>query len=71
MAEVLSEYRGILTRYLAAIGCKRSTIWQITMLDLEDELAILDMLQICKVNHPDLSEEQLLEKSRQVSLEYK
>ena len=71
MAEVLSEYRRILTRYLAAIGCKKSTIWQITMLDLEDELAILDMLRFCKENHPNLSEEQLLEKSLQISLEYK
>ena len=60
MAEVLSEHRKLLIRYLAAIGCKKSTIWQITMLDLEDELAILDMLQFCKENHPNLSEEQLL-----------
>ena len=71
MAEVLSEHRKLLIRYLAVIGCKKSTIWQITMLDLEDELAILDMLQFCKENHPNLSEEQLLEKSFQISLEYK
>ena len=71
MAEVLSKYRSILTRYLAAIGCTNSTIWQITMLDLEEEEAILDMLQFCKENHPNLSEEQLLEKSLQISLKYK
>ena len=70
MDEVLSEYREILIRYLAAIGCKRSTIWQITMIDLESELAILDMLQFCKENHPNLSEEMLLEQAYNISLNY-
>lgn len=70
MAEVLSEYRKILIRYLAAIGCKRSTIWKITMIDLESELAILDMLQFCKENHPNLSEEMLLEQAYNISLNY-
>ena len=70
MAEVLSENRRILTRYLAAIGCKRSTIWQITMIDLESELAILDMLQFCKENHPNLSEEMLLEQAYKISMNY-
>ena len=70
MAEVLSEYRKILIRYSAAIGCKRSTIWKITMIDLESELAILDMLQFCKENHPNLSEEMLLEQAYNISLNY-
>ena len=71
MAEVLSKYRITLIRYLVAIGCKRSTIWQITMLDLEEEEAILDMLQFCKENHPNLSEAKLLEMSSKISLRYK
>lgn len=70
MTEVLSEYRKILIRYLAAIGCKRSTIWKITMIDLESELAILDMLQFCKENYPNLSEEMLLEQAYNISLNY-
>ncbi len=71
MARVLSEYRETLIGYLAAIGCKKSTIWQITMIDLEKEEAILDMLQFCKENHPNLTEEKLLEKSHEISLEYR
>lgn len=71
MEGVLSENRRILTRYLAAIGCKSSTIWKITMIDLESELAILDMLQFCKENHPNLSEEMLLEQAYKISLNYK
>ena len=71
MARVLSEYRKTLIGYLAAIGCKDSTIWQITMIDLEREEAILDMLQFCKENHPNLSEARLLEMSYEISSRYK
>ena len=71
MARVLSEYRELLMSYLSVIGCKKSTIWQITMIDLEKEEAILDMLQFCKENHPNLTEEKLLEKSYEISLEYR
>ena len=61
MARVISEEREGLTGYLAAIGCKDSTIWRIVMLDLEREEAVLEMLQFCKENHPNLSEAELLE----------
>ena len=71
MARVLSENRELLTGYLAAIGCQNSTIWQITMLDLEEEEAIAEMLQFCKENHPHLSETRLLETSSEISLKYK
>ena len=71
MAEVLSKNRELLMSYLTVIGCKKSTIWQITMLDLEEEEAILDMLQFCKENHPNLSEAKLLEMSSKISLSYK
>ena len=71
MEKVLSKYRRLLMRYLRTIGCKKSTIWQITMIDLEKEEAILDMLQFCKENHPNLTEEKLLEKSYEISLEYR
>ena len=72
MKEMLSSNRILLMRYLATvIGCKKSTTWQITMIDLEKEEAIRDMLQFCKENHPNLSEAQLLEVSFQISSKYK
>ena len=68
MKQVLSKERELLMRYLSAvIGCKKSTTWQITMIDLEKEEAILDMLQFCKENHPNLSETQLLEMSSKIA----
>ena len=71
MARVISEEREVLTGYLAAIGCKESTMWQIVMLDLEREEAVLEKLQFCKENHPNLSEAKLLEMSSKISLKYK
>lgn len=68
---ILSENRELLVGYLAAIGCARSTIWRIVMLDLEREEAILEMLQFCKENHPNLSEAKLLEMSSKISSKYR
>ena len=67
MKEVLSKNRELLMSYLAVIGCQKHTIWHITMIDLETEEAILEMLQFCKDNHPNLSEAELLEMSSKIS----
>ena len=70
VAGVLSKNRELWMSYLAVIGCKKSTIWQITMIDLESELAILDMLLFCKENHPNFTEEMILEQAYKISLNY-
>ena len=67
MADVLSKNRKLLMRYLRTMGCHRSTIWQITMLDLELEEEILDMLQYCKENHPNVTEDSLLQASCEIA----
>lgn len=63
---VLSEERRLLIRYLAEIGCKTSTIWKITMMDLEEEIQVLKMLQFIKEHHPNLSEAQILKMSSEI-----
>ena len=67
---VLSENRRLLIRYLAEIGCGKPAVWQIAMIDLEEETQVLQMLQFCKENHPNLSEAKLLEVSSKISLRY-
>lgn len=67
MSGVLSENRKLLAGYLSAIGFKSSSILQITMIDLEEEDEILEMLQFCKENHPNIIEEQLLTVAKEIS----
>ena len=68
MSGVLSENRKLLVGYLSAIGFKKSSIWQITMIDLEEEDEILEMLQYCKENHPNIKEKQLLIVAKQIAI---
>ena len=71
---IMSEQTRSLTRYLAAMGCRRSSVVQIVLEDLQTEEAVEEMVEemveFCRERHPNLTEAQLLEASYEISLKY-
>lgn len=61
MAKVLTENQSLLTRYLAAVGCKKLAVL-IMITELWDEDAVLEMLEFCASN-PNATQDQLLKAS--------
>ena len=70
MPRAMSENRYNLISYLTAMEFKRSTVFKITMMDLQTEEAITEMIEFCREHHPNLSEAQILEASYKISLKY-
>ena len=65
MARVLTENQRMLTGYLAAVGCKRSTIVRIISETWEADKTI-KMLEFCRAN-PNATEAELLKTSYEIS----
>ena len=64
MARVLTKNQCMLAGYLAAVGCKRSTIVSIIPKVWEADKTI-KMLEFCR-DHPNATEKELLEASFQI-----
>ena len=70
MPRVMSENRYNLIKYLTMMGIKDLAVYDITMMDLQTEEAITEMVEFCREHHPNLTEAQLLEASYKISLKY-
>lgn len=70
MPRVMSENRYNLIKYLTMMGIKDLAVYDITMMDLQTEEAITEMIEFCRERHPNLTEAQLLEASYEISLKY-
>ena len=68
MENVLTVNQRLLTRYLAAVGCKKSSTLKM-IFELWDEEPVLEMFEFCR-DHPNATENELLKASSEISSKY-